>query len=226
MLPLSKALWSSVGKKFIMAITGLAMVIFLIEHLSGNLLLFSQNPEPYNKYAHFLISFGWLLIVAEVILIAILVFHMISAISITIGKKKARPIDYYKTGHASGPSKKSLASTTMIYTGALLFIFLIIHLKTFKFGLNYTTDVDGVEMRDLHGLVWEVFQSPVYVIWYLAAMIFLGFHLRHGFWSAFQSLGVSHPRYTSIIYGIGIFVAVALAVGFLGIPIWIYFTGA
>ncbi len=226
MLPISKALWSSVGKKFIMAITGLAMVIFLIEHLSGNLLLFSQNPDPYNRYSHFLISFGWLLIVAEAILIAILVFHMISAISITIGKKKARPIDYYKTGHAGGPSKKSLASTTMIYTGVLLFIFLIIHLKTFKFGPNYTTDVDGVEMRDLHGLVWEVFQSPVYVIWYLAAMIFLGFHLRHGFWSAFQSLGVSHPRYTSVIYGIGIFVAVALAVGFLGIPIWIYFTGA
>jgi succinate dehydrogenase / fumarate reductase cytochrome b subunit len=114
----------------------------------------------------------------------------------------------------------------MIYTGAVLFIFLIIHLKTFKFGPNYTTDVDGVEMRDLHGLVWEVFQSPGYVTWYVAAMVLLGSHLWHGFWSAFQSLGVSHPRYTPIIYGIGIMVAAVLAVGFLGIPIWIYFTGA
>jgi succinate dehydrogenase / fumarate reductase cytochrome b subunit len=226
MLPLPKALWSSVGKKFIMAITGLAMVIFLIEHLSGNLLLFSRNPDPYNKYSHFLISFGSILYVAEFILIAILVFHMVSAISITIGKMKARPIDYYKTGNAGSPSKKTLASSTMIYTGAVLFIFLIIHLKTFKFGPNYTTDVDGVEMRDLHGLVWEVFQSPGYVTWYVAAMVLLGSHLWHGFWSAFQSLGVSHPRYTPIIYGIGIMVAAVLAVGFLGIPIWIYFTGA
>ncbi|HEX9652496.1 MAG TPA: succinate dehydrogenase cytochrome b subunit [bacterium] len=226
MLPLAKTLWSSVGKKFIMALTGLAMVIFLIEHLSGNLLLFSQNPNPYNKYSHFLLSFGAILYVAEFILIAILLFHMASAITITLGKMKARPIDYDKTGDAGGNSKKSIASTTMIYTGIILFVFIVIHLKTFKFGANYITDVDGKEMRDLHGLVWEVFQKPGYVIWYVAAMIFLGSHLWHGFWSAFQSLGVSHPRYTPIIYGAGIFVAAVLAVGFLGIPLWIFFTGA
>lgn len=226
MQPLTKKLWSSVGKKFIMALTGLAMVIFLIEHLSGNLLLFSQNPNPYNKYSHFLLSFGWLLYIAEFILIVILAFHMISAISISLGKKKARPINYAKTANASGNSKKSIASTTMIYTGITLFVFIIIHLKTFKFGPVYLTDVDGQEMRDLHGLVWEVFRKPGYVIWYVAAMIFLGSHLWHGFWSAFQSLGISHPRYTPIIYGAGILVALVLAVGFLGIPLWIFFIGA
>ena len=226
MLPLSKVIWSSVGKKILMAITGLAMIIFLIEHLSGNLLLFSKNPDPFNKYSHFLISFGWIIIVAEFILIAILVFHMISAISITIGKRKARPIDYDKKASAGSPSKKTIASSTMIYTGVLIFVFLIIHLKTFKFGPYYTTTVDGVEMRDLHKLVMEVFQNLGYGIWYVATMIFLGFHLRHGFWSAFHSLGAHHPRYTPIIYSVGIILAIVLAVGFIGIPIWIYVTGA
>lgn len=226
MLPLTKALWSSVGKKILMALTGLAMIIFLIEHLSGNLLLFNKNPDPFNKYSHFLISFGWIIIVAELILIAILIFHIVSGVSVFLGKKKARPVSYKKTANAGGPSKKTISSTTMIYTGILIFVFLAIHLKTFKFGSYYTTNVDGVEMRDLYRLVIEVFQKPGYVIWYVAAMAFLGFHLRHGFWSAFQSLGAYHPRYMPIIYAIGIIVAIVLAVGFLGIPIWIYFTGA
>ncbi|MFQ6114069.1 MAG: succinate dehydrogenase cytochrome b subunit [bacterium] len=226
MLPLSKALWSSVGKKLLMAITGLAMIIFLIEHLSGNLLLFDKNPDPFNKYSHFLISFGSILIVAELILVAILLSHVISGVAVFLGKIKARPVSYKKTANAGKPSKKTISSTTMIYTGILLFVFLAIHLKTFKYGTYYTTTVDGVEMRDLHRLVVEVFQKPGYVIWYVAAMVFLGFHLRHGFWSAFQSLGAYHPRYMPIIYAIGIVVAIVLAAGFLGIPIWIYFTGA
>lgn len=226
MLQFSRLMQSSVGKKLLMAITGLAMVIFLIEHLAGNLLLFSSDPAPFNEYSHFLLSFGWLLIVAELILIAILLFHMISAIQITLGKKKARPEDYVKKGNAGGASKKTVASSTMIWTGVIIFVFLIIHLKTFKFGPHYTTTVDGVVMRDLYTLVWEVFQKPLYVIWYVAALILLGFHLRHGFWSAFQSLGVHHPRYTPLIYGVGIFVAVILAVGFIGIPIYIFFRGA
>ncbi len=227
----SNFFWNSVGKKIVMAITGLAMIIFLIEHLSGNLLLFNKDPAPYNKYSHFLISFGWIVIVAELILIAILIFHMISGISIFLGKRKARPVGYTKTANAGGPSKKTISSTTMIYTGILLFVFLLIHLKTFKFGPGieegYVVGTNGGEpIRDLHRLVYEVFQKPGYVIWYVAAMIFLGFHLRHGFWSAFQSLGAYHPRYMPIIYAIGIIVAIVLAVGFLGIPIWIYFTGA
>lgn len=227
---LSKMLWSSVGKKFIMALTGLAMVIFLIEHLSGNLLLFNKNSDPYNKYSHFLLSFGWLIIVAELILIGILIFHVISAISITVGKKKARPVAYAKTGNAGEPSKKTFSSKTMFWTGMLTFVFIAFHLKTFKFGpaeaQGYLRTVNGVEMRDLHTLVWEVFQNPIYVAWYVGALIFLGFHLRHGFWSAFQSLGVNHPRYTPIIYSIGILLAIVICVGFLGIPLWIYFTGA
>jgi len=113
----------------------------------------------------------------------------------------------------------------MIYTGILLFTFLVVHLKTFKFGPHYTSTVEGVEIRDLHTLVWEVFQNPAYVIGYVVVLIFMGFHLRHGFWSAFQSLGISHPKYSPFIHALGIFTAVALAVGFLGIPIFIYIMG-
>ncbi|MFQ5636767.1 MAG: succinate dehydrogenase cytochrome b subunit [bacterium] len=232
MLPKSKLVWSSVGKKIIMALTGLAMIIFLLEHLSGNLLLLSKDPDPYNKYAHFLISFGWVIILAELVLVAILAFHVYSGISVAIGKKQARPQAYHKTAAAGGPSKKNLASSTMIYTGVALFIFLVIHLKTFKYGPGIEegyvaqVEVSGEQVRDLHKLVVDVFQHPGYVIGYVAVMLFLGFHLRHGFWSAFQSLGVNHPRVTPLIYSLGLLVAAVLGVGFLLIPIWIYFTGA
>ena len=114
----------------------------------------------------------------------------------------------------------------MIFTGLLTFAFILLHLKTFKYGPHYTTLVDGVEVRDLHRLVMEVFQSPGYTAWYAGCLLFLGFHLRHGLWSAFQSLGVNHPRYTPIIYGAGILLAIVMAAGFIGIPLWIYFTGA
>ncbi len=226
MTQVAKMIWSSVGKKLVMAVTGLAMVIFLIEHMTGNLLLYSTNPDPYNSFSHFLISLGWLLIAAELVLVAFLLFHMVSGISVALGKRKARPVGYDKKSNAGGPSKKTVASSTMIYSGILIFIFIAIHLKTFKYGPYYTTVVDGEEIRDLHRLVMEVFQNPIYVIWYIVALVLLGFHLRHGFWSAFQSLGVHHPRFTPVIYTLGIVTALVLTIGFLGIPIWIYFTGA
>ena len=226
MLPFSKILKSSVGKKYIMAITGLAMVLFLLEHLLGNLLLYTTDPDPYNRYGDFAVSLGGVLIVIELILVAFLLFHVYSGISVALGKRKARPVGYQKSANAGGASKKSFASTSMIFTGLLTFVFIAIHLKTFKYGPHYATMVDGQEMRDLHKLVWSTFRQPLYVIWYVGAIAFLGFHLRHGFWSAFQSLGVSHPRYAGLIYSVGILVAVAIAVGFIGIPLWIYFTGA
>lgn len=226
MTQVAKMIWSSVGKKLVMAVTGLAMVIFLIEHMTGNLLLYSTNPDAYNSFSHFLISLGWLLIAAELVLVAFLLFHVVSGISVALGKRKARPVGYDKKSNAGGPSKKTVSSSTMIYSGILIFVFIAIHLKTFKYGPHYTTVVDGKEIRDLHRLVMEVFQNPVYVAWYIVALALMGLHLRHGFWSAFQSLGVHHPRFTPVIYTLGIVTALVITIGFLGIPIWIYFTGA
>ena len=224
MFPLTKALMSSVGKKFIMGITGLAFVIFLIEHLSANLLLFGQNAEPYNEYTHFLLGFGSLLIVAEVILIVFFLFHIYNGITIALGKKQARPENYVKTGKAGGASKKTFSSMTMIWTGLLTLVFVIIHLKTFKFGHFETVTIDGDEVPNFYKMVYQVFQNPVYVAWYVGALAFLGFHLRHGFWSAFQSLGIEHPRYSPIIYSVGILAAIVIAAGFIGIPVYIYFS--
>jgi len=214
-----------VGKKFVMALTGLAMVIFLIEHLTGNLMLYSKNPEPYNRYTEFLTGFGWLLIAVELIFVAVFLAHIYSGVTIALGKRKARPESYVKTGNAGRSSRKTISSMTMIWTGLLTFVFVLIHLKTFKYGPHYSTVVDGAQVRDLHRLVMEVFRNPVYVIWYVSALAFLGFHLRHGFWSAFQSLGVNHPRFSPFIYSLGILIAIVIAAGFIGIPVWIYFTG-
>ena len=215
-------IWSSVGKKALMGITGLLLITFVVEHLLGNLLLFSNDPEPFNKYSHFLLSLGNLLIAVELAFLAFFLFHIYSGVTVFVGKIKARPERYRKTSNSGAPSKKSFSSVTMIYTGIVLLVFVVIHLKTFKYGEYYSTTVGGVEMRDLYKLVYKTFEKPGYVIWYVLSMAVLGFHLRHGFWSAFQSLGIHHPRYTPIIFGFGIFLAVVLSAGFLILPVWIY----
>ncbi len=222
MSPFLSSLWSSVGKKAMMGLTGLLMIGFVILHLIGNTLLVFGDADSFNAYAHTLTSMGGVLILAEWILILILVVHVISAISVTRGKMRARPEGYRKKGSAGPPSRKSAASMSMIYTGIVLFIFLVMHISTFKYGPYYTTVVDGEEIRDLYKLVYEVFAQPTYTVAYVVIMTLLGFHLRHGFWSAFQSLGLNHPNYHKTMNTLGLFVAVVLALGFIGIPIWIY----
>jgi len=221
------AAWSSVGKKVVMAVTGLAMILFLIGHLGGNLLLF-VGPDAFNAYSHKLISLGWLLYVVEAGLLLFFVLHIVGGVSVWLGKRGARPQGYGVVGHAGGPSRKTLSSRTMLITGIVLLVFTVVHLKTFKFGTYYQTEVHGVEMRDLYRLVVEKFHPghEGYVLFYVVCMLFLGFHLRHAFWSAFQSLGLHHPRYTPIIYGVGVVLAVLLAVGFLVLPVYLYFQGA
>ncbi len=113
----------------------------------------------------------------------------------------------------------------MIITGIIILIFLVIHLKTFKFGAEYSTTVDGESIRDLARLLTEKFQSPVYAFGYVGVMLLLGFHLRHGVWSAFQSLGATNPRLTPVIYTLGALVGIVIALGFLVLPLWIFFTG-
>ncbi len=221
--------WSSVGKKILMGLTGLGLCIFVLEHMVGNLLLLLKNSEPFNEYAHFLLSFGELLYVAEAGLIACFLIHIVSGVFVALDKRTARPVAYHKETDAGGASRKTISSVSMIYTGTILFIFLILHIATFKYGPGvaegYVVQINGENARDLYRLVYEVFSSGFYVFGYVAVMILLGSHLSHGFWSAFQSLGINHPRYTPIIYAIGILFAIAMALGFLILPIWIYFTG-
>jgi succinate dehydrogenase / fumarate reductase cytochrome b subunit len=216
--------WSSVGQKYLMAITGLAWIGFAVGHLLGNLALFAGG-EAFNKYAHFLQGLGALLYVAEAGLVILLLTHVVSALRVTWTNWGARGRAYLVKDDAGGPSRKTLSSRTMIYTGIVIFLFLVVHVWMFKYGAYYSTQVQGVEMRDLYRLVVERFGNPWISGGYVAVMLFLGFHLRHAFWSAFQSLGLNHPRWSSAIYALGVILAIGLALGFVVLPIWVYLKG-
>ena len=127
------------------------------------------------------------------------------------------------------PSKKNWSSSTMIYTGAVIGIFLVIHLLDFRFGPGINDGnvayVGGKPVKDFYTLVAQRFSHLGGALFYIAVMIFLGFHLRHGFWSAFQTLGLTYPRYSGIIYSIGVAFAILLGFGFFLIPLYFYFTG-
>ncbi|HUG43569.1 MAG TPA: succinate dehydrogenase cytochrome b subunit [Acidobacteriota bacterium] len=219
---------STTATKFLMAFTGLALFLFIVGHLAGNLLLLA-GPDSFNSYSHTLLSMGWLLYAVEAGLIVFFAAHVVSGVSIVWKNRGARGNRYQTTRSRGEPSRMNFSSRSMIWTGLVLLVFTIVHLQTFKFGPaeaeGYLTTVDGVVMRDLYRLVVEVFSNEVYVVGYVAAMVLLGLHLRHGFWSAFQSLGAHHPRITPILYGFGAFTAALLAIGFLFLPIWIYLTG-
>lgn len=225
-------LWprSSVAKKFLNGLTGLALTLFIIVHLVGNLLLLTGNPEDFNRYAHKLESLGPLLWLAEIGLALFFVLHILSALTVYFDKQRARPARYAVSGDAGGTSRKTLSSKTMIYTGLVLLVFVPWHVISLKFGPGidegYMTVLDGALVRDLHRWVIEYFQNPVHVALYVIVMLLLGFHLRHGFWSMIQSLGVYHPRWTPVWYTGGLVFAAVMAVGFLVIPIWIYMNGA
>ncbi len=209
---------SSVGTKLLIALTGLALLIFLILHLAGNLLLFA-GPARFNEYSHALIS-NPLLIPAELGLLAIFVAHVYKTVRMWLNNQAARPVRYRMKRRARHTSRKSLASTTMIVTGLVTLVFVVLHLKTFKYGAQYAAADPNV--RDLDRLVVEVFHKPTYVVFYVVCMALIGLHLRHGIGSAFQSLGIEHPRYTERLPLAGTVLAVAIGGGFALIPLWVY----
>lgn len=220
---------SSVAKKIVLAISGLMLVTFIIIHLLGNLLIFSPNPNTINLYAHQLSRWGFGLIVIELILGVIFLFHSYYAIVITWENWQSRREGYYHLKRVGKPSQQNMFSRSMIYTGPLLLLFLIVHLKDFRFGSGitqgYLTEVNGEMIRDLRRLMIATFQQPLYVIGYVLAMIPLGFHLRHGFKSALQSLGVNYPNLKGILESLSFGLATILSLGFILIPVWIYVTG-
>lgn len=214
-----RALSTTVGSKFLVALTGLLLVGFLIGHLAGNLLIL-LGGDKFNAYGHALIS-NPLVVPAELGLIALLLLHMFKAIAHVLRGRNARPEAYTKKTWAGGPSRKSVGSTTMALSGIFLLAFLIVHIVTFKFGPYYASAEAGV--RDLHRLVVEVFKNPLYAAGYVVAMGIIGMHLRHGISSAFQSLGwMTTGPWTTRLLGAGLTLAVVIAGGFALIPVWVY----
>jgi succinate dehydrogenase / fumarate reductase cytochrome b subunit len=150
----------------------------------------------------------------------------VTGTSIALRRGTARDVGYEVNRNAGSPSQKGVASTTMIFSGLILLAFLVIHILHFKYGpgerAGYVTTVDGHPARDLYRLVIEEFNKPLPTFGYVLVMLLLGLHLRHGFWSAFQSLGIGSPRLTPVIRAVGIALAVLLAIGFIAIPLYIF----
>jgi succinate dehydrogenase / fumarate reductase, cytochrome b subunit len=216
----SRAFSSSIGSKLLIALTGLGLFIFLVGHLSGNL-LFIVGPAAFNEYGHTMVN-NPLIYAIEAGLAAVFLLHIYKTVRLYTGAKSARPVGYARKRWAGGPSRKTWASTTMILTGIVTFAFVILHLRAFKFGAWYQAE-GGI--RDLYRLQVEIFSSPAYVAFYMVSMVVIGFHLWHGVASAAQSLGIDHPRYTPKILWIGRALAVLIAGGFFILPLYTYVMG-
>ena len=211
---------SSIGRKYLMGIAGLVWTFFVLGHMLGNLLIL-VSPEAYNAYGHAIITNKPLLYATEAALLLSILVHAGLGIRLSLDNKKANPNKYSVSG---GKAKAaSFASKTMVWQGLLILAFVIYHLITFKYGEVYTVVYDGVEMRDLHRLIVEVFSSPLYVFGYIFCLILIGLHLSHGFGSAFQSLGFNHPKYTPTIKKISWIYGVIIAAGFIVQPLYVYF---
>ena len=218
-----KAFSSSIGSKFLIALTGLFLLVFLFAHLAGNL-LFIAGPDAFNEYSHRLIS-NPLVYVAELGLLAIFVLHIFKTVGMIAGSYSARPERYAKKTWAktkSDRSRKSVSSSTMILTGTITLLFVVTHLATFKFGVYYETP-EGI--RDLYRLQLAVFSSPGYVAFYIVAMAVIVFHLWHGTSSALQSLGVNSPAWTPRLQWMGRAVAAVIGLGFAILPIYTFILG-
>jgi succinate dehydrogenase / fumarate reductase cytochrome b subunit len=219
-MPVRHVFSSSVGTKVLVALTGLALFLYLVLHLAGNLLVFA-GPATFNEYSHKLIS-NPLVVPVEIGLLAIFLVHVYKTVKMWIQNQRARPVGYEMNRWAGHTSRKSVGSATMIWTGLITFFFVLLHLKQFKYGTYY--QATGSELRDLYRLEIELFQQPGTVAIYVVCMALIGFHLRHGVSSALQSLGVDHPRLTPRLLVAGVVTAIVIAGGFAAIPLWVYFT--
>jgi len=219
MSSLARFLATSIGRKMLMAATGLLLLAFLVFHLAGNLLIFA-GAESFNEHSHELIS-NPLVYFAEIGLLVLFVAHFVSGIQVYRAGRAARPESYAVKHWAGQTSHKSWASTTMIVSGLVVLVFVPLHLWLFKYGTLYASATHP-EVRDLYRLVIEEFRKPGYVAWYSFAMVVIGFHLWHGFASAFESLGM---RYRKALRRFGQVLAVLIAAGFLSIPIAVYLLG-
>lgn len=211
---------SSVGTKLLIGVTGLLLFAYLLLHLAGNLLVFA-GQTTFNEYSHMLIS-NPLTTPVEIALLLVFLLHVYKTVTNWFANQRARPVGYEKKSWAGYKSRKSVGSTTMIWTGLITFLFIGIHLAQMKYGAWY--QIGDPAIRDLYRTEIEVFSSPLWVGVYVVCMMLIGFHLRHGISSAFQSVGADHPVYTKRLVVIGTVLAILIGGGFAIIPLYVYFT--
>ncbi len=206
---LTNTLWTSVGKKLMMAVTGLFFCVFLTLHLAGNLTIYA-GKDAFNSYAEHLHSLGPLLTAAEWGMLLFAVIHICTGLLLFYQNFTARPARYAVNKRAGG---RTLGSATMPYTGVILLLFVIYHLFNFHF-------VDKTHTT-IFEIVSTAFSKPSYVVIYTFAMIVAAVHVSHGFWSAFQTLGADHPKYTPFIRGLSIVFSLIVGIGFGFIPVYV-----
>ncbi|MCK4881290.1 MAG: succinate dehydrogenase cytochrome b subunit [Bacteroidales bacterium] len=220
---MSGILTSSIGKKLLMSLAGIFLITFLLVHMGINLLvIIFEDPMVYNKAAHFMSS-NILIKIFEIVLFGGLLLHVIYALILQIQNWIARPRRYNKANYAN----TSFFSKFMIHTAVITLIFLVIHFLDFyikaKFGHAAEIIVDGVVYHDLASEILDKFKMLPFVIFYIAAFIFLGFHLTHGFQSAFKTLGLDNKKYTPVIQVLAIIYSTVVVAGYSIIPVIIYF---
>ncbi len=210
---------STVGRKYLMGLTGLVWMGFVLTHMAGNMLILF-SADAYNSYGHAIVSNKILLYGAEGVLILALIAHVTCAISLTIQNRSSRDKRYAMT--PNGSKAASWASRYMAVQGSAVLAFIILHLITFKYGNYYETNVGGVVMRDLNRLVIEVFQNPIYVDWYVVCLLLLMFHISHGAGSVFQSFGFLERKMQSGIKKFAWAYALVVIGGFLSQPLYVF----
>ncbi len=201
---------TTIGKKAVMAVSGIILAGFVLAHLIGNLQIF-LGPDQFNGYARTLRHLPELIWPARVILLIMVLLHIWSSLQLAVVKSEARPVGYSK--HTSTGS--TYASRTMYLSGPVIAAFVVYHLMQFTFGVGGTP----YQPFDAYGNVIQGFRVPAVSIFYIIAMALLCLHLRHGLWSLFQSLGFSHPRHTPRIKRAALLIALFIFFGFASIPV-------
>jgi len=204
---------SSVGKKLLMALTGACFIGFLTGHLIGNLTLYGGR-DAFNAYAEHLHALGPLITLAEWGLLTLAVIHVFTGMLLFLQNLKARPVRYAVNKSGGG---RTISSALMPYTGFAILLFLIYHLLQFHFvDKTFTTIYDIVSLA---------FANVLNLSFYIAAMVVVALHIRHGFWSLFQTLGANHPKYMPIIMGGSLVFSLVFGIGFGFLPVYVSFSG-
>jgi succinate dehydrogenase / fumarate reductase, cytochrome b subunit len=221
----SKTFSTSLGRKLIMSVAGIGLLVYLLVHMGINsLIIFFDSPQTFNVAANFMGS-NRAIRVIEIFLFLTFILHIVYGLVVSYRNKMARPIGYKVKKNSS----KEPFSDYMTHTALIVLVFLVIHLATFFVRGKITGDVDviyydGIPYQDMGGLVVSTFKSSLaYVIFYVVAIIILGFHLLHGMYSAFQTMGLTHKKYIGFIKGASIVYTLIVTLGFIAIPIVIYF---
>lgn len=211
---------TSVGTKLLIGLTGLFLFLYLIIHIVGNLLVFA-GPEAFNTYAYNMEVRNPILPALELLILVGFAVHIYKTARMFLQNQQARPVAYVQKRRAGKPSRKSVASSTMIFSGLWLLAFLIVHVKAFRFSPEYPWPAGG---RDLYRQEFENLSNPLVVGFYMLSMVVVGSHLWHGASSALQSLGFDHPKITPKLLVAGKIFAVLIAGGFIVIAAWVYLT--